>query len=667
MADQIALRLAETQVAAGSAVAVTANFRTRSTGVASTPSSVRYRVDCLTSHRNVINWTSVSAASSVTIDVGGPYNAIIDENNDYETRQITVEIDTGLTTQSRQSVQWRVRNIRTYVPSASFRDDLLLEPYYPINSAETAAGFVEADDLAPSYYYGDVRRYLGVEGADISTALQAAIDSSDDVTIPLESCSAGAVNLRTGVRIRGLGKDRTTITRVGTSSIFQNSAATTDNAISDLTLDANSSYTNPVCNFVVGTNGFRGERIRFINFDSGSSACAGMQWQTSSSTTSHDIYLRDLEFDNSSGTATANYNSLLFYNARGVHVLDSLFMNSGDIAFATGGSFVGATGDIVVSGNIFRGVDSTVVLVRCNSACLLENVHLSHNDFYDCSPTLGKYCLTIQQAPATTGGLFRNINVLGNNARCRGDECEGFLAVSCTGASAVNGISVVGNTFDCTDSSGAAITTGNADQRGIWVFGDSTNLATNVSIIGNTIRGTQSFGIGINSATGWTIAGNTCDTCVTNSASGGVAIESSIYVPQGVTRYGAIVGNTVRNSGGGGATQSGIGSASSANISDITVSGNTCVDDRGGSAAMVYGFNFGAAATGIQWGANYSVGHTTAQVNPASPGVVAYTVTNHTVDRTFDANASSTAELADVAGSILLDLSNRRFITASIS
>ena len=71
MADIIALRVAESIVSAGSAVTVTANFRDRTTAAASTPSSIRYRVDCLTSKTNVINWTSVVAASSVEIIVGG--------------------------------------------------------------------------------------------------------------------------------------------------------------------------------------------------------------------------------------------------------------------------------------------------------------------------------------------------------------------------------------------------------------------------------------------------------------------------------------------------------------------------------------------------------------------------------------------------------------------
>lgn len=181
MADQIALRTSETQVSAGSAVSVTAAFRDRATAAASTPSSIRYRVDCLTNGANIVNWTSVSAASSTTIDVAGGHNAIIDETNEYETRQLLVEIDTGLTTQSRQAITWRVKNIRTFVPTASFQDDLLLEPYHPITDAEDSAGVTPTNYQYP---VGHMFRYgVPTDGTSNCTpALNKAIAVAAQVT-----------------------------------------------------------------------------------------------------------------------------------------------------------------------------------------------------------------------------------------------------------------------------------------------------------------------------------------------------------------------------------------------------------------------------------------------------------------------------------------------------
>ena len=43
----------------------------------------------------------------------------------------------------------------------------------------------------------------------------------------------------------------------------------------------------------------------------------------------------------------------------------------------------------------------------------------------------------------------------------------------------------------------------------------------------------------------------------------------------------------------------------------------------------------------------------------ATPGVFTYTVSNETEDRTFDANATSTDELADVPGTLINDLASR--------
>lgn len=179
MADQIALRTSETLVPAGSAVSVYAAFRDRATAAASAPTSIRYRVDCLTNGRNIIHWTNATAAATATVVVPGPLNATIDRESELEQRQLTVEIDTGLDTQARQAITWRVRNVRTYEPAADFEpiDYTRYEPFFPITEAETAAGLVE-DNLLTQYLPGDIRRYgtnaePGV--TDMTAAVQRAI------------------------------------------------------------------------------------------------------------------------------------------------------------------------------------------------------------------------------------------------------------------------------------------------------------------------------------------------------------------------------------------------------------------------------------------------------------------------------------------------------------
>lgn len=44
-----------------------------------------------------------------------------------------------------------------------------------------------------------------------------------------------------------------------------------------------------------------------------------------------------------------------------------------------------------------------------------------------------------------------------------------------------------------------------------------------------------------------------------------------------------------------------------------------------------------------------------------------WTVTNHTVDRTFDANAAADAELADLIGTLILDLTAAGILTSNVS
>jgi hypothetical protein len=111
MADQIELRIAETIYQEGTGFTVTADFRTRATAAASTPTSVKYRVDCLTTGKELASLATVAASSSVNISITPAHNAIQNDGNEYEVKQLTVVADEGLTTQQRETVRWRVRNL----------------------------------------------------------------------------------------------------------------------------------------------------------------------------------------------------------------------------------------------------------------------------------------------------------------------------------------------------------------------------------------------------------------------------------------------------------------------------------------------------------------------------------------------------------------------------
>jgi hypothetical protein len=111
MADQIALSVPKKRWMEGSAFTATADFRTRSTAAASTPTTIHYRIDCLTSGKEIADWTSVSAASSASISITGAHNAIQSDANDYEIKQLTVVADKDLATQHRERILWTVENL----------------------------------------------------------------------------------------------------------------------------------------------------------------------------------------------------------------------------------------------------------------------------------------------------------------------------------------------------------------------------------------------------------------------------------------------------------------------------------------------------------------------------------------------------------------------------
>lgn len=108
---QIAFQIPKTKWQEGSAFPLPVYLRLRSSGAAATPTTIHYRIDCLTTGTELVDETSVSAASNFTISVTGTHNAIQNDGNDYEVKQLTVTTDVGLSTQHRESVQWRVTNL----------------------------------------------------------------------------------------------------------------------------------------------------------------------------------------------------------------------------------------------------------------------------------------------------------------------------------------------------------------------------------------------------------------------------------------------------------------------------------------------------------------------------------------------------------------------------
>ena len=77
-----------------------------------TPVAIRYRVDCQTSGKALIDWTNVTVANSVEILVEAAVNAIQNNGNPVERKAMTIQTmdDDGLPT-ATAAQQWDVVNL----------------------------------------------------------------------------------------------------------------------------------------------------------------------------------------------------------------------------------------------------------------------------------------------------------------------------------------------------------------------------------------------------------------------------------------------------------------------------------------------------------------------------------------------------------------------------
>lgn len=96
-----------------SGFSTTAYFRDND-NAASAPTTIHYRIDDPLTDTNITGWTSISAAASVTVTVLPSENRIVNNSKNTELRQLTVAADKGLSTESRDTLEWRVVNIQGF-------------------------------------------------------------------------------------------------------------------------------------------------------------------------------------------------------------------------------------------------------------------------------------------------------------------------------------------------------------------------------------------------------------------------------------------------------------------------------------------------------------------------------------------------------------------------
>ena len=102
----------KTTVKERSSFTATSHFRAED--AAQAPTTAEYRIDCLDTGEAIQGWTSLTAATRISIPVTSENNRIVDNWHSKERRQLTVSADRGTATETRDTIQWQVENIRGF-------------------------------------------------------------------------------------------------------------------------------------------------------------------------------------------------------------------------------------------------------------------------------------------------------------------------------------------------------------------------------------------------------------------------------------------------------------------------------------------------------------------------------------------------------------------------
>ena len=75
------------------------------------PTTVRYRVDDTLTGKAIRAWTDLTPAASIAFTLTPADNAIVTNSRREERRQLTIEINTDLDTQTRERFYWTIKTI----------------------------------------------------------------------------------------------------------------------------------------------------------------------------------------------------------------------------------------------------------------------------------------------------------------------------------------------------------------------------------------------------------------------------------------------------------------------------------------------------------------------------------------------------------------------------
>lgn len=95
----------------GSTAYLTVTFLDKD-GNQAAPTSITYRIDCLTTGTQVKGDTVVTPAAQVEITLGADDNAIQDQTNENEERLVTIEASYGASDGVKDSYRYILRNLK---------------------------------------------------------------------------------------------------------------------------------------------------------------------------------------------------------------------------------------------------------------------------------------------------------------------------------------------------------------------------------------------------------------------------------------------------------------------------------------------------------------------------------------------------------------------------
>lgn len=81
-------------------------------GDAYTPTSARYKVNDRATSDEMVQWTTLTPSTSMTITVPPSVNTIISDSNENEVKTVTVNLDEGLDTQHYLEYDYKVVNLK---------------------------------------------------------------------------------------------------------------------------------------------------------------------------------------------------------------------------------------------------------------------------------------------------------------------------------------------------------------------------------------------------------------------------------------------------------------------------------------------------------------------------------------------------------------------------